>query len=133
MSFDILTFHLSFFRKKSLIKIYNFTFEKICNIIKEEQMAWRKSKMEKIRKHIFFFGRVQGVGFRYRAYHAANYYGVSGWVKNLYDGSVEMEAEGKEEDIDKMIMSIEQGSFISIENIKAYSIPVCNDSGFRIR
>lgn len=36
MSIDILTFSLFFFRKKILIKIYNFTFDKICNIIKEE-------------------------------------------------------------------------------------------------
>ena len=43
-----------------------------------------------IRKHFFFKGRVQGVGFRYRAQNAASLYSVTGWVKNLYDGSVEM-------------------------------------------
>ena len=47
-----------------------------------------------IRKHFFFKGRVQGVGFRYRAQNAASLYSVTGWVKNLYDGSVEMEAQG---------------------------------------
>ena len=47
-----------------------------------------------IRKHFFFKGRVQGVGFRYRAQNAASMYSVTGWVKNLYDGSVEMEAQG---------------------------------------
>ena len=52
-----------------------------------------------IRKHFFFKGRVQGVGFRYRAQNAASLYSVTGWVKNLYDGSVEMEAQGTEEDI----------------------------------
>lgn len=41
-----------------------------------------------IRKHFFFKGRVQGVGFRYRAQNAASLYSVTGWVKNLYDGSV---------------------------------------------
>ena len=46
-----------------------------------------------IRKHFFFKGRVQGVGFRYRAQNAASLYSVTGWVKNLYDGSVEMEAQ----------------------------------------
>ena len=53
-------------------------------------------KQEKVRKHIFFYGRVQGVGFRYYAVQKANQLGLTGWVKNLYDGSVEMEVEGQE-------------------------------------
>ena len=46
-----------------------------------------------IRKKIVFYGWVQGVGFRYRAYHAANSFGATGWVKNNYDGSVSMEIQ----------------------------------------
>ncbi len=86
----------------------------------------------RIRRHIFFYGRVQGVGFRYRAYYAAQRYGVTGWVRNNYDGSVEMEAEGTEEDIDKMIMDIEKGSFVFIENLSTKNIPLKNDSIFSI-
>lgn len=37
----------------------------------------------KIRKHIVFYGRVQGVGFRYYAVNKANQLGLTGWVKNL--------------------------------------------------
>lgn len=70
-----------------------------------------------VRKHFFFKGRVQGVGFRYRAHNAASMYGVTGWVKNLYDGSVEMEAQGKEEDIDKMIQAIQNSRYIVIDEI----------------
>ena len=44
----------------------------------------------KIRKHIVFYGRVQGVGFRYYAVNKANQLGLTGWVKNLPDGTVEM-------------------------------------------
>ena len=44
-----------------------------------------------IRKHIRFFGSVQGVGFRYRARHAADAVGATGWVHNEYDGTVTME------------------------------------------
>ena len=51
---------------------------------------------EKIRRHIIFEGRVQGVGFRYRALYAAKQFGVTGWVRNLYDGTVEMEVQGRE-------------------------------------
>ncbi|MBP3250421.1 MAG: acylphosphatase [Ruminococcus sp.] len=88
--------------------------------------------MEKLRRHIIFYGAVQGVGFRYRAYHAANSLGVTGWVKNLWDGSVEMEAEGSEEAIDRMIMAVERGTFVRIENISAKTIPLQNDRSFQI-
>ena len=82
--------------------------------------------MEKLRRHIIFYGAVQGVGFRYRAYHAANS------LKNLWDGSVEMEAEGSEEAIDRMIMAAERGTFVRIENISAKTIPLQNDRSFQI-
>lgn len=88
---------------------------------------------KKIRKHIIFYGRVQGVGFRYRAMYAADCYGVSGWVRNLYDSSVEMEAEGSERDIDNMIIAIEKGSFVSIEDMSVKEIPVQGSSFFEIR
>ena len=45
----------------------------------------------KVRKHIYFYGRVQGVGFRYYAVQKAGQLGLAGWVRNRYDGSVEME------------------------------------------
>lgn len=80
-----------------------------------------------------FYGRVQGVGFRYRAYYAANSYGVTGFVRNLYDGSVEMEVQAPEEAIDKMILSIEKGSFIQIDNIDVRDLPVVEERDFKIR
>ncbi len=89
--------------------------------------------MDKIRRHILFYGAVQGVGFRYRAYYAARNCGVTGWVRNLWDGSVEMEAEGTEAAIDQMIMTVEKGTFVRIENIRAETIPLKNDYSFEIR
>ena len=89
--------------------------------------------MEKIRRHIVFYGSVQGVGFRYRAYYAAQACGVSGWVRNCYDGSVEMEAEGTEKAIDDMILGIEKGTFVRIENMSVRSLPLHGDYGFEIR
>ena len=88
---------------------------------------------EKIRRHIIFYGSVQGVGFRYRAYHAAQSFGVSGWDKNCWDGSVEMEAEGTEKAIDDMILAIEKGTFVRIENMSVRSLPLHGDYGFEIR
>jgi len=48
----------------------------------------------KKRVHVFYSGNVQGVGFRFTAERAANALRVSGWVKNLRDGRVEIVAEG---------------------------------------
>ena len=46
------------------------------------------------RVHVRFFGQVQGVGFRYMARALAHRHGVVGFVRNLADGGVELEAEG---------------------------------------
>ena len=46
--------------------------------------------MDIIRRHIVFHGWVQGVGFRYTAKYQASARNVTGWVRNLPDGSVEM-------------------------------------------
>lgn len=87
-------------------------------------------KQEKVRKHIFFYGRVQGVGFRYYAVQKANQLGLTGWVKNLYDGSVEMEVEGQEEWIDQLIIFLQNRTYIWIERIDAKTIPLQQDNSF---
>lgn len=91
-------------------------------------MFWEKKT--KIRKHIIFYGSVQGVGFRYYAVQKANQLGLTGWVKNLYDGSVEMEVEGQEELIDQLIIFLQNRTYIWIERIDAKKIPLQQDSSF---
>ena len=91
-------------------------------------MFWEKKT--KIRKHIIFYGRVQGVGFRYYAVQKANQLGLTGWVKNLYDGSVEMEVDGQEELIDQLIIFLQNRTYIWIERIDAKKIPLQQDSSF---
>ena len=76
------------------------------------------------RKHITFYGWVQGVGFRYRARHAAELYGCTGWVRNEWDGTVTMEIQGEPENIDRVIMSIKAGRYVRIENMDSRTIPV---------
>lgn len=90
--------------------------------------------MEIVRKHITFYGWVQGVGFRYRAHHAADLVGATGWVHNEYDGSVTMEIQGTEEQIDQVILMIECGTYVKIENMDVKTLPVEPDEhGFRTR
>ena len=75
--------------------------------------------MEKIRKHFYFSGRVQGVGFRYRSYYIAQSMGLTGWVRNLWDDRVEMEVQGTREEIREMVERLSQQSFVEIEGIEA--------------
>lgn len=54
-------------------------------------------------------GSVQGVGFRFFTQTIAVKYGISGWVRNTSDGSVEMEAVGNEEQLQAFIHEVKQG------------------------
>ena len=87
----------------------------------------------KIRKHIVFYGRVQGVGFRYYAVNKANQLGLTGWVKNLPDGTVEMEVQGEKPLIDQLIIFLQNRTYIWIEKLDARSIPLLDDSSFQER
>lgn len=76
------------------------------------------------RRYYHFFGRVQGVGFRYRAQYAAQRLGLTGWVANQWDGSVELEAQGEPAQLDQLVPTILSGSrWISIEDWQMKRIP----------
>ena len=94
-------------------------------------MFWEKKT--KIRKHIIFYGRVQGVGFRYYAVQKANQLGLTGWVRNCWDETVEMEVQGYEETITEMIKRIRTSSYIEITDAKWTKIPLESEFGFHIR
>ena len=83
-----------------------------------------------IRKHLVFYGSVQGVGFRYRAEHAAAHFRCTGWARNEYDGTVTMELQGREADIEQVIQTIGRGMFIQIERVDETLIPVIEEIGF---
>lgn len=83
-----------------------------------------------IRKHINFYGRVQGVGFRYYSVNKARQLGLTGWVRNLADGSVEMEVQGPEEKIDELLLFLEGRTYIYIENMDARSLPLQEERSF---
>ena len=87
-----------------------------------------------VRKHFIFYGSVQGVGFRFRARNAAKLYGCTGWVRNEPDGTVSMEIQGDEEQINRVIESIEQGRFVSIERMDVDVLPLKeHEYGFNSR
>lgn len=65
--------------------------------------------MEYGRAHLLIDGRVQGVFYRAFARDTATRYGLSGWVKNLYDGRVEAVLEGNKEQIEKAVREYRKG------------------------
>jgi acylphosphatase len=83
-----------------------------------------------IRKHILFYGRVQGVGFRYHATYKARLLGLTGWVRNLYDGSVEMEVQGDPSQIDELLLYLQKRRFVRIERMDEEKIELQKESDF---
>lgn len=86
-----------------------------------------------LRKYIRFYGMVQGVGFRYKSSKLAVMYEVTGFVRNMEDGTVEMEAEGREEDIDMMINGLYTDNYINIEKMEVHEITPEGSRYFEIR
>lgn len=85
-----------------------------------------------LRQRIVFHGWVQGVGFRYRAVNAANLHGTTGWVRNDPGDTVTMEIQGTKEQIDRVIMALKNGRFISIDRMDVSTIAVIEgERGFR--
>ena len=64
---------------------------------------------KKVRAHLLISGRVQGVAFRYYTQDIAQSLGIKGWVKNCWDGKVEIVVEGEEEKVKKLIGWCYQG------------------------
>lgn len=61
-----------------------------------------------IRRNVYFDGNVQGVGFRYTTCQIAKKFNVSGYVKNLLDGRVEIIAEGLPDEVDRFVVAVEE-------------------------
>lgn len=80
-----------------------------------------------IRKHMILLGKVQHVGLRWRFLAAADQIGTTGWIRNDSDGSVTLEIQGTEEQIDKVFQMINRVDSIQIENMVERTIPVIPD------
>ena len=88
---------------------------------------------EKLLYKIHIRGRVQGVGFRHSAAGEARYRGIKGFVKNLPDGSVYIEAEGPREQLNAFVEWCKKGpGFGFVESVNAQAWPVVNYTGFRV-
>ncbi|HAH61722.1 MAG TPA: acylphosphatase [Treponema sp.] len=71
-----------------------------------------------------FTGCVQGVGFRFTALHAASSLGLTGWVRNEYDGSVTMEVQGEEDAVGAVLEMIRNNPGIVIDAVRSEDLPL---------
>jgi len=77
-----------------------------------------------ITQHIRIIGRVQGVGFRRWAENTAEKYHISGWVRNLSDGSVEIMAKGEQADLNDFLSACSKGpAFSMVLGIQPVVVP----------
>lgn len=87
-----------------------------------------------VRWHILFSGRVQFVGFRYRACLYARNLSLTGWVRNLADGRVEMEVQGSVSLIRKLLVSLKGSSSIRISHMDIEPMePVDGERHFQVK
>lgn len=91
--------------------------------------------MNNKRYHIVCGGRVQGVGFRYTAAHLADLYNLTGYVRNLYDGDVELELQGDAANIDGFLRSLRDNDrWIRIDRLTKKEHPLDDDEhSFKVR
>lgn len=73
-------------------------------------------------------GRVQGVGFRFHTQYLADHFKLTGWVKNCEDGTVEMEVQGREDDIAAFKIKIKEANrFIRVKDIYSEKIDITGE------
>lgn len=79
-------------------------------------------------------GKVQGVFFRATARENARRLGLTGWVKNLHDGRVEIMACGDRTALERFVTWLHQGSPLSsVDEVRLSPVPYTKFSGFEIR
>lgn len=90
--------------------------------------------MTRIRRHAVVTGRVQGVGFRYRAQNQAEALGLAGWVRNRPDGSVEAEFEGPSDAVAAFGEWLEEGPRSArVDAVRMSDREATGETGFIIR
>jgi acylphosphatase len=79
------------------------------------------------RYHLTVHGIVQGVGFRYFVLKSASLYGIYGWVRNKSDNTVEIDAEGSENNMEAFIEAVKNGNrFSEVSRVNIEKIPDLN-------
>ena len=80
-----------------------------------------RSSTEVFHASVFYSGRVQGVGFRYQVLQVAKQFEVSGFVRNLSDGRVQLEAEGREPEVKAFVEEVRDQLSVFIRQVESGS------------
>ena len=88
-----------------------------------------------LRYHIIVSGTVQGVGFRYFTLYKASALNITGWVRNMSNGMVEINAQADKDTLSTFISMIRKGNgFSSVEDLSIKEIPVVTDEAkFKVK
>ena len=93
----------------------------------------KPTRGRQIRRITAFGGRVQGVGFRYTACRVAERFAVTGYVKNLPDGRVEVLAEGEDREVEAYLQALQREMRQYIREVKAQEgFPTGKYDDFRV-
>lgn len=83
--------------------------------------------------HFIVSGRVQGVGFRAFVADAARAEGLTGWVRNMPDGRVEVQAEGAAEALGRLERRLRQGPPLArVDDVTTHAVAPGGATSFRI-
>jgi acylphosphatase len=86
------------------------------------------------RREVYYSGWVQGVGFRYTARHLAGLHQVTGFVRNLPDGRVQLVVEGPPAEIERFLSAIREEMGHHIRDVDQRSAPANGEfGGFEVR
>jgi len=88
-----------------------------------------------VRLQAIVHGRVQGVNFRYYTQQQAQKLGVAGYVRNLWDGTVEVVAEGRRQNVEQLLAWLRQGPRMAfVERVEMQWHPFVDEfQGFEVR
>jgi len=100
--------------------------------LRNEYVIWHANRVKLpkftpsmiVRKNVVFSGKVQKVGFRLEINCIARRMNLSGWVRNLKDGSVEAELQGEESHIDFLVNCMRSLKRASVKNMTINDLPI---------
>lgn len=91
-------------------------------------------KSDSVRRQVVYHGRVQGVCFRAISFDLAQGFQVVGYVRNQLDGTVELEAEGPEPEVDRFLATVAEHFKGNITDAETRALPMRGDeSEFHIK